>query len=119
MANPLYQYMARMILHQTKAEAAIEPQLAKLGIPYRFQWIPAKTKFIVDYAWLAPKVILEVDGKDHLELEKLLKDKARDATLVKLGWTVFRITNEEALSNPSRAFAKLVGQGFLSALGVT
>lgn len=82
----------------TPAEAAIEPCIAGLGVPYRFQY--PILGFFADFALPAQKVIIEVDGSQHSTKRGAANDAKRTAKLVKHGWQVYRVTNETALSDP-------------------
>ena len=53
-------------------------------------------KYIVDFVCFEKKIIIEVDGGQHLESEN---DKNRDEWLAKQGFKVLRFWNNEVLTN--------------------
>jgi hypothetical protein len=94
----------------TPAELAIEPAVASLAIPYRFQhpYFLWGTRFFPDFIMPTIGVILEVDDPSHDEDEKKAADALRTATFEKLGYVVVRCTNEEALSHPYSVVDRLI-----------
>ncbi len=87
-----------LLYRGTESEHALEPALASLGIPYRWQ-MPVGNYFL-DFALPTLKVAIEVDGKDHRAPAKVASDRERTAWLEARGWKVVRCTNEEAVDNP-------------------
>ncbi|QIM62383.1 DNA methyltransferase [Pasteurellaceae bacterium Orientalotternb1] len=51
--------------------------------------------YIVDFACLPAKLIIEVDGEQHFDPEILKYDENRTLTLNQLGFQVLRFTNSE------------------------
>lgn len=101
MASILHSYWGRLY-RGTPAELALEPAVASLGVPYRFQhplflW---GTKIFPDYCWPTIGVVLEVDDPSHEEPEKMADDARKTAILEEMGYVVVRCTNAEATSNP-------------------
>jgi very-short-patch-repair endonuclease len=68
-------------------------ELRRQGYHFRRQ-VPID-KYIVDFACLSQRVIIEVDGAQHLEPEAMAADAARDADLSWRGFTVLRFRNDE------------------------
>ena len=96
----------------TDAERAIEPAVASLGVPYRFQhpyYLWGQVKFFPDF-WLPTiGVILEVDDDSHYtDPEKKKADGIRTSALEKLGNVVVRCTNAEALRDPFGTVERLI-----------
>jgi very-short-patch-repair endonuclease len=81
----------------TASELALEPHLAALGRVVRFQH-PLLGSF-ADFAFLAEKVVVEVDGKSHRTKKGRESDALRDAKMQKHGWTVLRVPNETVLAD--------------------
>ena len=48
-------------------------------------------RFFADFAFLEKKLVLEIDGKQHLLPKRALSDKIKDEILKKEGWKVYRI----------------------------
>lgn len=53
--------------------------------------------YIVDFVCLPLKLILEIDGKYHFTPEQEIEDKIREQWLNRMGYTIVRINNENAL----------------------
>lgn len=111
---------AKLYTCPTRPELAIEPAVAALGVPYRAQHPVFALGAILDFAVFprgldAPGVALEVDGASHRTKAGIAKDAVRTPKLEAAGWTVWRCTNEEALSDPhgtvSRMVTDLKGRG--------
>lgn len=100
------EYWAALYQKQTVSEAALEPAIAALGRPYRFQHPVFSHHFFVDYALMEDKIIIEVDGKSHNSAAAKEHDSARTAALEKLGWTVVRCKNEDAQRDPAGTVAR-------------
>lgn len=84
----------------TAPEHAMEPAVASLGLPYRWQNPVFGSHAILDFAWPTLMVALEIDGKEHRTKSGLVKDRDRTERLQAKGWTVLRCTNEDALRDP-------------------
>lgn len=97
--------------HQTAPEKALEPHIAALGLPYRFQHPVGK--FYPDFAIFTkgldkPGILVEVDGDEHYTPAGLRKDAERTLTLEGKGWRVVRCRNAEALADPKGTVARLM-----------
>ena len=53
--------------------------------------------YIVDFFAPKAKLVVEVDGSQHMEIEHAEKDKRRDEYLSSVGLTVLRFNSKEAL----------------------
>ena len=53
--------------------------------------------FIVDFYCPAAKLVIELDGSQHYEVEHQTKDQDRDAALASLGLRVLRFDNRQVL----------------------
>ena len=53
--------------------------------------------YIVDLACRQAKLVVEIDGGQHADCER---DRVRDEWLRAEGWTVYRVWNNDARSNP-------------------
>jgi primosomal protein N' (replication factor Y) len=66
----------------------------RLGVRFRRQHpIPP---FVVDFACVEARLVVEVDGVTHLDAAA---DAVRDATLQRQGWRVLRVWNNEVMGN--------------------
>ncbi len=86
--------------------------LRKLPFPVKRQKII--DSFIVDFYIPKFKVVIEIDGIQHLEEKHLEKDKTRDESLSEYGITVWRYPNEAVDKN----FAAVCND-ILNRLGIT
>ena len=78
-----------------------------LGIHFRRQ--ASIGIYIADFAWLAGKLIVELDGGQHAEVRRDY-DERRSAWLASQGYRVLRFWNDEALRAP-----QAVGEAILEA----
>lgn len=83
-------------------------KLRELGIRVRRQY--AIENFIVDFACIKAKIVIEIDGQSHDD-SRLQHDAERQTILEELGWRVLRFSNIEALENPSR-IAQIIYESF-------
>jgi len=98
---------ARKLRHEmTEAEKCLWKHLRAhrlQGWPFRRQHpIPP---YVVDFAAVDAKLIVEVDGGQHAESEK---DERRDAFLASQGWRVLRFWNNDVLANTEGVLASIV-----------
>jgi very-short-patch-repair endonuclease len=62
-------------------------------------------QFIVDFYCAVAMLVIELDGSQHHETERLVKDKARDAELAKLGLLVLRFDNWQIIHETQSVLA--------------
>jgi very-short-patch-repair endonuclease len=66
-----------------------------LGVRFRRQHpIPP---FVVDFACVQARLVVEIDGWTHTDAAA---DAERDATLHAFGWRVLRLSNADVMENP-------------------
>lgn len=97
----------------TPAERALEPAVAALGVPYRFQHPIWALGLFPDFALPKHKVVLEVDDAGHKKPAQRRADAARTAKLAKAGWRVVRCTNDEAETAPFETVARMMREAGL------
>lgn len=97
----------------TPAELALEPAIAALGRPYRFQHPLWSLGIFPDFALVADRVVIEVDDKSHNRADKRAADALRTKKLNALGWKVVRCTNEEAMQAPFDTVNRLMAEAKL------
>lgn len=109
MANPMVlRWWAAAVANPTPAEASMEPAVASLGIPYRFQHPIWALSYRLDFALPTLKLAIEVDDPSHTAKAKRAKDKVRTKKLAAVGWKILRCTNDEALKDPVGTLHKLL-----------
>lgn len=101
---------SKLYSHPTPAEASIEPAIAALGRPYRFQHPIWAFGIFPDFVLLADRVVIEVDDESHSRPSKRKADKERTQKLERAGWRVVRTTNAEALDTPAAAVNKMMAE---------
>ncbi|SFG53235.1 UDP-galactopyranose mutase [Prevotella sp. KH2C16] len=91
----------------TEAESAFWELVSgkELGVKFRRQHVIGN--YIVDFACLEKKLIVEIDGGYHSEDEQEKNDYLRSVELKSYGFTIFRIKNEEVISSPEAVVRKL------------
>jgi len=62
--------------------------------------------FIADFYCHKKKLVIEIDGKIHLE--KIEYDKIREEILIEMGYNIIRFKNEEVLNNWETVATKLI-----------
>jgi very-short-patch-repair endonuclease len=65
--------------------------------------------FIIDFAWYAGKIVVEIDGSQHAEQRRDYDDR-RTAWLQSQGYRVLRFWNNDVLKTP-----RAVGEAILAA----
>jgi hypothetical protein len=66
-------------------------------------------RYYVDFACLAAKVIIEVDGDTHGTDEAIARDSERDEYLASHGFQVLRYSNGDVMGNEEGVFEHLAG----------
>lgn len=61
--------------------------------------------YIVDFYCPAAKLVIELDGSQHLEPAHLAKDQARDVALANLGLQILRFDNRQILLETAAVLA--------------
>jgi len=116
MANVMLGRWYALTKNASRCELAMEKEVAKLGIPYRFQHLElrGKANAVIDFAFPTIMVALEIDGPEHFTKSGLAKDKLRTEKLNALGWRVVRLTNGEvevdAVGNLAKVMAQFLGR---------
>ena len=80
----------------TEAEAKLWRELRGRQVQgYKFRRQHPIEDYVADFACLALKLVVEIDGATHSTTEELAYDVARTAVLEGLGWQVIRFTNDD------------------------
>jgi very-short-patch-repair endonuclease len=93
---------------QTREEAylwAILRNRKLFGHKFRRQ-VPI-VDFIVDFACLEARLVIEVDGGIHQHPEVAARDQLREEHLAVAGYSILRLTNEQVLGQPAVLFATI------------
>lgn len=76
-----------------------------LGYKFRRQY--SVDQFVIDFYSPELKLAVEIDGEVHNIPKQKDHDEKRQEKLEQYGITFIRITNEELLGNPNKAFDKI------------
>jgi very-short-patch-repair endonuclease len=107
MSHTLLPFAKRMRRTSTEAEARLWWYLraARLrGLKFRRQ--QPIGDYIVDFICFERKLIVEVDGSQHVDT--IERDDARTAWLESVGFTVLRFWNDEVLRDSQRVVQEIV-----------
>ena len=109
-ANPkTYQFIKEMQVYlknnPTLAEKLMWKHLRNKQTGHKIRRQHVIDDFIVDFVSLALNVVVEIDGKIHLQQKEY--DELRTARLNELGYEVIRFTNEEVMNNPVKVTDKI------------
>jgi very-short-patch-repair endonuclease len=88
-------YAREMRRAPTRAEARMWRWLRTQRLGYKFRRQVPIGPFIVDFYCAELKLVIELDGRHHANLEMAVYDDARTTDLKLMGLRVFRIPNEE------------------------
>jgi very-short-patch-repair endonuclease len=112
----LLENWASLYSNLTAAEQSLEPYIAALGVRYRVQHPFFGLRIFPDFVLPDHALVIEVDDPSHLTAYKKKADKDKTAKLNKLGWTVVRCTNEQALKNPAQTLKQMLKEAGLDNL---
>ena len=93
--------------YATEAERLLWHYLKEKKIGYKFRRQHIVGEYITDFINLKHKLIIEIDGKYHQEVEQVKKDAQRTQYLEQKGYTVIRFTNEEIFNHMEDVIKKI------------
>ena len=93
---PIRNQARKLRATMTDAEQALWRQLRRNSLGWRFRRQFPIPPYIVDFACLEARLIVEADGGQHSDSEA---DEHRTAELQRQGWRVLRFWNNEVLQN--------------------
>ncbi|HET9746193.1 MAG TPA: DUF559 domain-containing protein [Chitinophagaceae bacterium] len=93
--------------NKTEAEDVLWQRIRnnQLGVKVRRQH--AIEGYIVDFALLPVKLVIEIDGEYHNAEEQKLYDEIRTKCMSSVGLSLLRFTNDEVLSNTEQVIEKI------------
>ena len=86
--------------HMTDAEKVLWKVLRQSICSFKFRRQHPIYDYIADFICLEKRLIIEVDGAYHCELQQQEDDQIRTDILSDMGYKVLRFTNDEVLSSP-------------------
>jgi very-short-patch-repair endonuclease len=63
--------------------------------------------YMVDFAWLSARIIIEVDGASHDLPGRDERDQERDSFLTSQGFRVIRVRDADVIANSEKGFAAI------------
>ena len=63
--------------------------------------------YFIDFAFINEKLAVEIDGSQHLEKERKIRDEKKDKLLIENGWSVLRVAEGEVKKNISYVIDKV------------
>jgi very-short-patch-repair endonuclease len=72
------------------------------------RWSDANGRTEMDFADFGRRINVEIDGAEHTVARRRTADEERDAELVRLGWTVYRFTNDEVDADAAGVAARIL-----------
>ena len=93
--------------YATEAERLLWHYLKEKKIRYKFRRQHIVGEYITDFINLKHKLIIEIDGKYHQEVEQVKKDAQRTQYLEQKGYSVIRFTNEEVFNHMEDVIKKI------------
>ncbi|MFM7016840.1 MAG: endonuclease domain-containing protein [Bacteroidota bacterium] len=84
----------------TEAEKCIWQLLKNKQVGFKIRRQHIIDDFIVDFVCLNKRLVIEIDGKIHLNQKE--HDELRTSQLSELGYKVIRFSNEEVFANPDK-----------------
>ena len=107
-------YARELRRNQTEAEAFFWSKVRNrrfLGLKFNRQFIIEYQQshyFIADFHCFEKKLIVELDGKIHLQ--QVEEDQIRETILEEMGFSILRFRNEEVLHEWDRVQEKIINQ---------
>jgi very-short-patch-repair endonuclease len=74
---------------------------------YKFRRQHPVREFIVDFYCAEKELVIEVDGKIHLEKQVIERDQNRSAELERMGISIIRFTNDEIMDQLEEVLKKI------------
>ena len=93
--------------NMTFCERLVWVFLRKKQYGYRFLRQYSVDHYVIDFYCPKLKLAVEIDGDVHEQEDQKKYDEVRQKYLEEFGIKFVRITNEELLGNPNKAFAKI------------
>ena len=91
----------------TEAETVMWERLRQMPRPYSFRRQHVIGDYIVEFACLSKKLVVEVDGEYHYTEEQMILDNIRTDFLNRMGYNVIRFANEQVINNTNDVVAQI------------
>ncbi len=93
--------------NMTYCEKIVWTYLRKRQLGYRFLRQYSVDHFVIDFYCPELKLAIEIDGSVHEKPDQKKYDEERQRYIKQYGIKFLRITNEELIGNPNKAFDKI------------
>jgi len=100
----LHDVTRRLRRETTEAEALLWRLLRNRSLVLKFRRQHPVPPYVADFACVALRLVVEVDGGQH----RPARDGARDAAMQAQGWLVLRYWNNEVLGNTEGVLADIL-----------
>ena len=84
----------RLRKEMTGAETMLWRSLRGRGLGAKFRRQVPIGPYVADFACVATRLVVELDGRPHETAERAAHDRCRDSWLAGQGWRVLRIPND-------------------------
>ena len=89
------------------AERILCGSLRNRGVVAKFRRQVPVGPYVADFACMAAKVIVELDGPPHADPARRDHDHRRDAWLQSQGWRILRFSNDAVIGGGLRVMAEI------------
>ncbi|MBI1250033.1 MAG: DUF559 domain-containing protein [Alphaproteobacteria bacterium] len=97
--KPSIAFAKKLRRTMTRAELILWAHIRKRTLGHRFRRQHPIGPFIADFACVAAKLVVEVDGATHATDAEIAADARRTEYLQSDGWRVLRVTNTDVYEN--------------------
>jgi very-short-patch-repair endonuclease len=84
----------RLRREMTAPETMLWRSLRNRGIAAKFRRQVPIGPYVADFACVAARLVVELDGRPHESAQRQEHDRYRDAWLARQGWRVLRVPND-------------------------
>ena len=107
-ANPMLFKLAEELRgRMTAAEEILWNRIRANELDFNFRRQHPILYYIADFYCHKVKLVIEIDGGYHEEIETKIYDKSREDNIKEFGITVIRFTNEEVINNIEGVLSKI------------
>ena len=103
----VFVYAKKLRNNPTRAEEKLWTYLRKHLTGYRFRRQHPMWKYVVDFYCHYLKLVIEIDGGIHLDVNVQDKDDDKEKDIRNLGLEIIRFTNEEVLCDIDSVMSRL------------
>ena len=89
------------------AEAMLWRGLRGRGVDAKFRRQMPIGGYVADFACVEAKLIVEIDGPAHADVDRQRRDEHRDAWLAKQGWRILRFSDGAVMGGSELVIAEI------------